>query len=73
MNKAISIIQIIISVALVAVILIQNKGVGLSQTFGGSGEGNVFKARRGAEKTIFIVTVVLAVAFLGIAFANLFI
>ncbi len=73
MNKAISIIQIIISIALIAVILIQNKGVGLSQTFGGGGEGNIFKARRGAEKTIFIITVVLAVSFLGIAFINLFI
>jgi preprotein translocase subunit SecG len=73
MNKTISIIQIIISVALITVILIQNKGVGLSQTFGGSGDGNVFKARRGAEKTIFIITIVLSVTFLGIAFINLFI
>ena len=73
MNTAISIIQIIVSIALIAIILIQNKGVGLSQTFGGIGEGNVFKARRGAEKKIYIATIVLAVLFLGIAIANLFI
>lgn len=73
MNKALSIIQIIVSIGLIVAILIQNKGVGLSQTFGGGGEGNVFQARRGAEKTIFIITVVLAVAFLAIALTNLFI
>jgi preprotein translocase subunit SecG len=71
MNKILSIIQIIIAVLLVTAVLIQNKGVGLSQTFGG--EGNVYRAKRGAEKTIFIITVILSTAFLGLALANLFI
>lgn len=73
MSKVFSIIQIVISVLLIAVILIQNKGVGLSQTFGGSGEGNIFRAKRGAEKVIFYITVILSISFLGLAFVNLFI
>lgn len=52
-------------------ILIQNKGVGLSAAFGG--EGNVYRTKRGAEKTIFITTIVLAVLFLVTAILNLFI
>ena len=77
MSRVFAIIQIIISVLLVAAVMIQNKGVGLSQTFGGGGggggEGNTYSTKRGAEKTIFIVTVILAIIFLTLAVAHLFI
>jgi preprotein translocase subunit SecG len=55
------IIQIIISVALVAAVLLQTKGSGLGGIFGG--QGAVYTSRRGVEKTIFNVTIGLAVAF----------
>jgi preprotein translocase subunit SecG len=55
------IIQIIISVALIAAVLLQTKGSGLGGIFGG--QGAVYTSRRGVEKTIFNVTIGLAVAF----------
>lgn len=55
------IIQIIISVALIAAVLLQTKGSGLGGIFGGTGV--VYTSRRGVEKTIFNVTIGLAVAF----------
>ena len=55
------IIQIIISVALIVAVLLQTKGSGLGGIFGG--QGAVYTSRRGVEKTIFNVTIGLAVAF----------
>lgn len=58
----IQVVQIIISIALVVIILVQAKGQGgLGGIFGG--EGGVYRTRRGVEKTLFNVTVGLAVAF----------
>jgi preprotein translocase subunit SecG len=57
------IIQVIISVALIAIILLQSKGSGgLGGLFGGS-DGSVYKSRRGFEKTIYHMTIGLSVAF----------
>ena len=55
------IVQAIISVALITAVLLQTKGSGLGGIFGGTGA--VYKSRRGVEKTIFNVTIGLAVAF----------
>jgi preprotein translocase subunit SecG len=57
------VIQIIISIALIAIILVQAKGQGgLGGIFGGEG-GGVYRTRRGVEKTLFNVTIGLAVVF----------
>lgn len=56
-----NIIQIIVSVALIVLVLLQAKGGGLSSIFGG--EGAVYRTKRGLEKTLFNVTIVLAVVF----------
>ncbi len=62
----VQIIQIIISVALIAVILVQAKGQGgLGGIFGG--DSTVYRTRRGVEKTLFNVTIGLAVAFFVIS------
>lgn len=53
------IIQVIVSVSLIALVLIQSKGGGLSSTFGGS--FNMYRSKRGAERLIFISTIVLSV------------
>ncbi|MCK4592539.1 preprotein translocase subunit SecG [Candidatus Parcubacteria bacterium] len=66
MDKTLGTIQIIISVLLIISILLQNRGAGLSETFGGS--GNVYQTKRGFDKFLFIATVVLAILFLGTAF-----
>lgn len=55
------IIQIIVSVALIAAVLLQVKGSALGGIFGG--QGAVYTSRRGVEKTIFNITIGLAAAF----------
>ena len=61
MGPYLNIVQIIISLILVAVILLQSKGSSFSGAF--SGDSSVFSSRRGLEKTLFQVTLVLAVVF----------
>ncbi len=68
----ISILQIIISVVLIALILLQERGSGLSGVFGGSGEG-FYQTRRGLEKIIFIATIVLIIFLAGLSLADIFI
>lgn len=70
MQTVISVIQIVISVFLIAAILLQQRGTGLSAAFGG--EGNVYRTKRGLEKVIFGATIVLAVLFFGLALASIF-
>jgi preprotein translocase subunit SecG len=60
-----SIAQIVIALALIAVISLQVKGGGLGGIFG-QAEG-VFRTRRGVEKTLFQVTIVLAVIFVALS------
>lgn len=63
--------QILVSILLIAGILIQQRGGGLSGVFGG--EGSVYATRRGIEKNIFIATIVLAALFIIISIVRLFI
>ncbi len=69
---AIAIIQIILSVLIIALILLQERSSGMSGLMGGSGEG-YYQARRGMEKIIFYSTIVLSVVFVGLAVYQLFI
>ncbi|MDP3697903.1 MAG: preprotein translocase subunit SecG [Candidatus Taylorbacteria bacterium] len=61
--------HITISALLIVTILLQQRGGGLSSTFGGS--AMEYSTKRGAEKVIFYATIVLAVLFLGISMARL--
>jgi len=58
-----NIIQIVISAVLVVVILLQVRGSG----FGELGSQSVFRTRRGIEKTLFQLTIVLVVVFVIIS------
>lgn len=62
----IAIIQVVVSLALIALILLQERSAGLPAIFGGEG-GGFYQTRRGLEKMIFIGTIVLAIVFAGIA------
>lgn len=62
---------IIISIALVGVILLQNRSAGLGSAFGGGSEGMYI--RRGSEKRLYQATIVLAFLFIAVAIAHLFI
>lgn len=64
--------QAVLSVLIIAIILIQSKGSGVSSVFGG-GEGNVYRTRRGAEKIIFRATIVLVVLWFATAIGSLLI
>ena len=63
------VVQIIISVCLIVAVLLQVKGRGLGGIFGGSDAGR-YKTRRGAERTLFNLTVVLVVLFFVFALAS---
>lgn len=60
-----NLVQIIISIVVVAVILLQVKGQGMGGVFGGSNTG--FRTRRGLEKTLFQATIGLVVLFILIS------
>ena len=62
----INIAQILVAVVLSAVILLQAKGSGIGTALGGGTSGS-FRTRRGVEKTLFQLTIVLAIVFLAIA------
>jgi preprotein translocase subunit SecG len=61
-EKYFDIALIIVSIALITSIVLQNKGVGLGGLTGAD-TGGIFTARRGIEKTLFLVTIGLAVVF----------
>ncbi len=65
LQEILPVVQGIIAVFLIIVILMQSRGVGLSSTFGGASE--IFSTKRGVEKLLHRLTVVLAVIFFGIA------
>jgi preprotein translocase subunit SecG len=65
-----NIIQIIISITLMVIILIQVKGEGAGGVFGG--DSGVARTRRGLERTLFNATVVLAAVFLLMSFLSAF-
>ena len=69
MKQILSIAQVLLSVILIGLILLQQRGTGLSQVFGGSTGG--YHTKRGLEKIIFIGTIVSALLFFGIAIASL--
>ncbi len=63
--------QIVISILLMVTILMQQKGSGLGGAFGG--DSAVYRTKRGAEKFIFRLTIILSILFLATTLANIFI
>jgi preprotein translocase subunit SecG len=64
-----SIALIITSIALIASVILQNKGVGLGGLTG-QDTGGVFTARRGIERTLFYITIGLSVLFFILTIAT---
>ena len=62
-QDALSVASILVSIALIAVILLQVRGEGV----GGLQSGSFVRTRRGLEKTLFQLTIVLSVLWLVIA------
>lgn len=57
-------IQIVLAIVLVAAILLQRTGAQIGGAFGGSDNfSSAFHTRRGFERTLFIITIVIAILF----------
>ena len=61
--------QMILAIALISSILLQQRGTGLGGAFGG--EVTAYRSRRGIERTLFRMTVVLAILFVAFSLLNL--
>jgi protein translocase SecG subunit len=70
MLKTINIIEIVVAILLTISILLQNRGAGLSSTFGGDFGG--YYSKRGFEKFLVYFSIFLSAVFLILAIANLF-
>lgn len=71
MQTTLIVLQVIIAVLLSLVILTQQRGAGLSATFGGS--GGFYTSKRGAEKFLHNATIVLGILFVINSLAFLFV
>jgi preprotein translocase subunit SecG len=67
MDVALQIVSIIVSILLTVLILLQVKGGGLGNLLGGDVGGGIARTRRGLEKTLFQVTIGLAIAFITVS------
>jgi preprotein translocase subunit SecG len=69
METYLYIAQLIVAVALIIVSLLQVKGGGLGGIFGQA--DTVYRTRRGVEKTLFQLTIVLVVIFIVLSIVSL--
>jgi protein translocase SecG subunit len=67
----ITISQLIVSVILIALILIQERSAGFSGLFGGGGEGGFYQTRRGLERFAYRATLVLTAIFVILSLISL--
>ena len=72
MDNIVSIAQIVISVILIGLVLLQQRGsAGLGSAFGQS--GGAYSTQRGIQKKIFRITIAVAAVFIALAVYNLFV
>lgn len=67
--KILQIVQVISALLLIIVILLQNRGTGLSGVFGGA--SGVYRTKRGIEKTLFASTIAIAIIFVALSLFSL--
>lgn len=65
-----NLLQIVISVVLILVILLQVKGSGFGAALGGMSGGSVYRTKRGLERTLFQATILLTIIFIFISFLS---
>ncbi len=66
-----TIAEIVVSVVLIGLVLIQERSSGAGGIFGGGGGESSFQTRRGVEKMVYWGTVVAAILFALLAILNL--
>ncbi|HLV36950.1 MAG TPA: preprotein translocase subunit SecG [Spirillospora sp.] len=67
LGAALQVAAIIISVLLIILILLQVKGGGLGSLLGGESGIGITRTRRGLEKTLYQLTIVMSIVFLAIS------
>lgn len=70
MNQILFYAQIAVSIILIVLVSLQQRGAALGSAFGGGGE--FYSSKRGAEKNIYYATIVFGAAFLILGVVNLF-
>ena len=71
MNTILFYSQIITSIVLIVLIIIQQRGTALGAGFGGGGE--VYSTKRGVQKKVYYATVAVATIFLVLGVLNILI
>ena len=66
------IVQIVLSVLLIAAILLQQTGASMGGAFGGDNFSAAYHTRRGSEKVLFYAAIILGVLFALSSFVALF-
>lgn len=61
LTNILTIIQVVLAVVLIGTIIIQQKGAGLGEAFGGS--NTMFSTRRGIDLMLHRVTIVISILF----------
>jgi preprotein translocase subunit SecG len=61
MSPFLTIIEIVISVLIIGIIIVQSRGSASGMAFGGQGE--TYRSKKGIEKVLFYVTIILAAFF----------
>ena len=69
MQLTLTILTIVISLLLILVVLVQQRGAGVGQAFGG--ESTVYRTRRGAERFLFTLTIILGTLYVAVAIATI--
>jgi preprotein translocase subunit SecG len=64
-NSVMNVLQIVVSIVLVLVVLIQAKGSGFGTALGST--SSVFRTRRGIERTLFQSTIILGIVWVFVS------
>lgn len=64
-GKILALTQLLLAVLLIVAILLQQKGTGLGSAFGGS--SSIYTTRRGVDKLLFQITIVISTLFFAVS------
>lgn len=70
MSTYLNLALVIVSMALIVLVLLQSKGAGLGGLGGGDFGGSGYHVRRGVERLVFNLTIVLSLLFFLLALLN---
>ncbi len=64
-QNILTITQVVLAIALITVVMLQQKGTGLGAAFGGS--GTMFTTKRGIDLVLHKATIVISIVFFSVA------